>query len=112
MKDNDFSMKMINYMYLGISRIMNQVPFSGRHWMEQYVIGIAQYFIDEYWNNPKLESQKPIEICRVFHKILERNGYIQTSDYRLGESGDNLLVSIKRKIAITRISHYVPRRKA
>ncbi|AGL00273.1 V4R domain-containing protein [Desulfoscipio gibsoniae] len=97
MKDNDFSMKMINYMYLGISRIMNQVPFSGRHWMEQYVIGIAQYFIDEYWNNPKLESQKPIEICRVFHKILERNGYIQTSDYRLGESGDNLLVSIKRK---------------
>lgn len=102
MKDHDIARKIMNYMYLSICKTMNQVPFSGRHWMEQFVIGTAQYLIDEYWDDQELESKKPVEICRHYLNILERENLLHAGDYRLEESGDSLLVSVQRDKCVYR----------
>jgi len=96
MSDNDIAIKIMNYMFMSMGKTMNQVPFSGRHWMEQFVIGSVQYFIDEYWDDAKLESKKPVDICRAFIKMMEGVGFLQAADYRVEEAGDNLLMSVPK----------------
>ncbi|WP_347489099.1 V4R domain-containing protein [Desulfoscipio sp. XC116] len=94
MKDNDITRKIMNYYCLSVCKTMNQVPFSGRHWMEQIVFGTTQYLIDKYWDNSILASKKPIEISRAFLNILDRENLLHAADYRLEESGNGLLVSV------------------
>jgi len=96
MKENDISRKIINYLYMGACKTMSQVPFSGRHWLEQFVFGVAQYFIDEYWDELQLTSKKPVDICRAYLNILDREGFLNTDDHRLEESGEYLLMYVKR----------------
>ena len=96
MKENDISRKILNYSYMSACKTMGQIPFSGRHWLEQFILGIAQYFIDEYWDELQLTSKKPVDICRVYLNILDRESFLNIGDYRLEESGDYLLLYIER----------------
>ncbi len=102
MKDSDITIKLMNYMFMSMSNTMNQVPFSGQHWMEQLVIGSVQYFIDEYWDDSKLDSKKPVEICRTYLNVMEDVGFLYAKDYRLEESGDSLLMSVKTNKCVYR----------
>jgi len=102
MKDSDITIKLMNYMFMSMCNAMNQVPFSGRQWMEQLVVGSVQYFIDEYWDDSKLSSKKPIEICRTYVNVMDDVGFLSANDYRLEESGDDLLMSVQTNKCVYR----------
>ncbi|MCL6558769.1 MAG: 4-vinyl reductase [Firmicutes bacterium] len=102
MKENDISRKVINYMYMSICKTMNQVPFSGRHWLEQFVLGVAQYLIDEYWDKLEFTPENPLDTCRAYLSLLDGEGFLDTGDYRLEESEDDLLLTIERDKCVYR----------
>jgi predicted hydrocarbon binding protein len=109
MKESDISRKVINYMYMSMFKTMGQVPFSGRHCLEQFVLGVAQYVLDEYKDELQFTSKKSVDICLVYLNLLDRKGFLDAGDYRLEESGDNLLVSVKRDNCIFREYCSMPR---
>jgi predicted hydrocarbon binding protein len=102
MSDSNITIKLMNYMFMSMSNTMSQVPFSGRYWMEQLVMGSVQYFIDEYWDDSKLESKKPVEICRTFLNVMDNAGFISANDYQLEESGAGLLMSVQTNKCVYR----------
>ncbi len=102
MSDNEIAKKIMNYMFLSMGNTMNQVPFSGHHWMEQFVIGSVQYFIDEYWDDSKLSSKKPLDICGTYLKVMDSVGFLHAGDYSLEEAKESLLMSVQTNKCVYR----------
>ncbi len=102
MKESDFSRKLINYMYMSMCKTMKQLPFSGSHWLEQFMIGAAQYALDEYADETQFVPKEPVEACRFFLNLLDREGFLNAGDYRLEDSGDNILVYVSRNNCVYR----------
>lgn len=95
MKKSDFSMKMINFIYLSMLKTVAQLPFSGQYWLESFVSRVIQDIIDEYGDELQFPSKKPVDICNAYLNFLGRKEYLNARDYRLEEAGDNLLVQVK-----------------
>lgn len=94
--------KVINYMYQSICKTMAQLPFSGHHWLEQFIIGVAQYVLDEYGDKLQVTSKKPADICRAYLNLLDQEGFLDAGDYRLEESGDDVLMYVERDKCVYR----------
>lgn len=102
MKDNHIHRKVINYMYQSMGKIMAQLPFSGQHWLEQFVLGVAQYLLDEYTDKLHFTSQDPIVICQEYTNFLDQEGFLDAKDYIFEKSGNDLLVHVNRDNCIYR----------
>lgn len=100
--DKDISKKIINYLYMSICRTMKQVPFSSRHWLEQIMMGPAQYVLEEYKDEIQFASKKPVDVCRAFLDFLHGEGFLNSEDYRLEESGDDVLLQVERDKCVYR----------
>ncbi|BAF58931.1 hypothetical protein PTH_0750 [Pelotomaculum thermopropionicum SI] len=98
----EISKKIINYLYISICKTMKHVPFSGRHWLEQIMMGPAQYVLEEYRDRLEFASKKPVDICRTFLEFLHVEGFLNVDDYRLEESGEKILVEVKRDNCVYR----------
>lgn len=94
--------KIINYMYLSMCKTVDRLPFSGRYWLEQMIMGVAEYFLDEYGAELAVNSQKPGDICRAYLGLLDHAGAIKAGDYRVWEDGDAVLINVDRNLCIYR----------
>jgi len=98
MKDSEIIYrKVINYMYQSMCKTVDKLPFSGHYWLEQFIIGVAQYVLDEYGDNLQSTSKRPVDVCRAYLNLLTGEGFLNTGDYRLKESGDEILVYVDSK---------------
>jgi predicted hydrocarbon binding protein len=102
MKDNNIYKKMINYMYQSITKTMTQLPFSGQHWLEQFVLEVARYLLEEYGENLQITSKKPIDVCQAFLNLMAREDFLDAGDYRLEESGVDILVYVNTENCVYR----------
>ncbi|MFX4263272.1 V4R domain-containing protein [Pelotomaculum propionicicum] len=102
MNVNEFSRKLINYMQLSMCKTMKQLPFSGSHWLEQFMMSTAQYVLDERLDELHFDSKKPSEACRTFLNFMDLEGFLKTGDYSLEDSGDSLLVKVDRANCVYR----------
>lgn len=95
MKEDSFGRKVMNYMYVSICRTVNKLPFSGRHWLEQVTMGVAEYALKEHAHKMELTSTRPADICRSYMKLLDQEEFLDAERYRFKESGaDEVIVSI------------------
>jgi predicted hydrocarbon binding protein len=99
---NDIANKIINYLYMSVCKTMKQVPFSSRHWLEQIMMGPAQYVLDEYKDEFKFNSKNPVDVCRNFLDLLHRENFLNAGDYHLKASGENVLVKVERNNCVYR----------
>ncbi len=102
MKVNEFTRMLINYMQMSMCKTMKQLPFSGSHWLEQFMMSTAQYVLDERLDELCFDSKKPSEACRTFLNFMDEEGFLQAGDYRLEDSGENLLVQVDRDNCVYR----------
>jgi len=93
---NDIAKKIINYLYMSVCKTMKQVPFSSRHWLEQIMMGPAQYVLDEYKDEIRFISKNPVDVCRNFLNLLHREDFLNAGDYHLEASGENILLQVER----------------
>lgn len=94
--------KVINYMYQSLCKTVDQLPFSGQHWLEQFIYGVAQQFIDDYRDDLQSAPQNPVDICRAYLNILDREGFLIAEHYHLEESGNEILVHIENNSCVYR----------
>ncbi|NLI14278.1 V4R domain-containing protein [Pelotomaculum propionicicum] len=102
MKVNEFTRRLINYMQMSMCKTMKQLPFSGSHWLEQFMMSTAQYVLDERLDELHFDSKKPSEACRTFLNLMDEEGFLQARDYRLEDSGESLLVQVERDNCVYR----------
>lgn len=102
MKTNEFSRKLINFMQLSMCKTMKQLPFSGSHWLEQFMMSTAQYVLDERLDELHFNSKKPADACRTFLKFMDQEGFLNAGDYSLEDCGDSLLVQVDRDNCVYR----------
>ncbi len=102
MKASEFSRKLINFMQMSMCKTMKQLPFSGSHWLEQFMIYTAQYVLDERLDEIQFASKKPAEACRTFLNFMDNEGFLKAGDYRLEDSGDSVLVQVERSNCVYR----------
>jgi len=81
---------------MSVCKTMQQLPFSSRHWVEQVMIGSAQYTVNEHLDKLHFTSKEPVFICRAFLNFMHGEGYLNAGDFRFEEAGDNLLVNVER----------------
>ncbi|OPX87143.1 MAG: V4R domain protein [Pelotomaculum sp. PtaB.Bin104] len=94
MKHDDFSIETICRVYFGMYKTVGQLPFSGRHWLEQFMLEIVHRLLDDHKNEYQFTSKKPVDVCRNYFEFLNKL-YTSWVEYQLEESGDNLLVHLK-----------------
>ncbi|OPX87233.1 MAG: V4R domain protein [Pelotomaculum sp. PtaB.Bin104] len=98
---DDFSKQSINRIYLSMYKMVKQLPFSNHHWLEQFMVNMVKSLLDDHKNDIQFTTKKPVDICKTFLNFLDQEGgYLGA--YRLEESGDNLLISIKRENCVYR----------
>ncbi|MDD4238100.1 MAG: 4-vinyl reductase [Desulfotomaculaceae bacterium] len=96
MKDDVISKEVINYLYMSVCKTLKNVPFSNRYWVEQIMMGPAQYILEEYMDELQFTSKKPAAVCITFLNFLESKGFLISKDYQMEELGNDLLVHVKR----------------
>ncbi len=96
MKDDVISKEIINYLYMSICKTLKNVPFSNRYWVEQIMMGPAQYILEEYDDELHFTSKDPVEVCITFLDFLENKGFLLSEDYHMEEFGNDLLVHVER----------------
>jgi len=92
--------KILNYLYLTLSKTIPAIPFSGQYWLEEVTRGVGACVMDEYGKELELSSRRPADICRAYLDILDREGFLEASAYRLEEEGENVLVNLTRSRCI------------
>ncbi|MDD3654948.1 MAG: 4-vinyl reductase [Desulfotomaculaceae bacterium] len=98
MKNSDFLMERICRIYLGMYKTIDQLPFSGHHWLEHFLLEVVQLTLDDHKDECKFKSKKPVDICRTYLDFLNKLYPRWVADYRLEKSNDdNLLFDIKRE---------------
>lgn len=102
MKTNGISKEIINYLYMSICKTLKNVPFSNRYWVEQIMMGPAQYILEEYMDELQFTSKKPADICMTFLNFLEDKGFLVSEDYQLEASDNDLLVHVERDKCVYR----------
>jgi len=94
-KHDDFSIETICRVYFGMYKTIDQLPFSGRHWLEQFMFETVYRLLDDHKNEYQFISRRPADVCRTYFDFLNQL-YPNWVDYQLEESGEDLLVYIKR----------------
>ncbi|MCF8010343.1 MAG: 4-vinyl reductase [Clostridiales bacterium] len=94
--------KMVNYMYKSMCRTMEQLPFSGQHWLEQLMFGVSQCILDDYGSELENSSQKPENICRAYLDLLDDKGFIDANDYYLEGTEDGVIVRVDNRSCVYR----------
>jgi len=89
--------KILNYLYLNLSKTAGKLPFSGRYWLEEISRGVGERVLQEYGQGIELQAGHPAAICKSYLSILDRAGILDESDYRLEEEGENLFVTLDRE---------------
>ncbi|HAA89186.1 MAG: Uncharacterized protein XD63_1108 [Thermoanaerobacterales bacterium 50_218] len=88
--------KVLNYLYLTLSKTVSAIPFSGKYWLEEVTRGVGERVLDEYGKKLEITSERPVDICRAYLRMLDKEGFLRASAYQLEEEGDNVLVTLNR----------------
>lgn len=88
--------KVLNYLYLTLSKTVAAIPFSGKYWLEEVTRGVGKRVLAEYGEKLELSSRRPVDICKAYLNVLDREGFLRASAYHLEEEGDNVLVHLSR----------------
>jgi len=96
-KHDDFYVEIICRTYFSMYKTIRQLPFSGRHWLEQFMFEIVSNILDDHKNEYHFISRKPVDVCKTYLDFVNQLYNVHNKvDYQLKESGDNLLVYINR----------------
>lgn len=90
----EFTDKVINYLFLGISEVANQVPMGGKHWVESSTEKLVERLFKEYRHDFQPASQRPVDLCRAWINLMHKNGFVTELHYHLEEEGEAVRVEI------------------
>jgi predicted hydrocarbon binding protein len=88
--------KILNYLYLTLSKTVAAIPFSGKYWLEEVTRGVGERVLREYGEKLELSGRRPLDICQAYLNVLDREGFLRASAYQLEEEGENVLVTLSR----------------
>ena len=92
-----FYLKIINSIYLNLSRTASSIPFGGNHFLDEVTRGVGELILKEYEEQFNPESTKPSEICKAYLKTLGRQDLLEDGAFQLEDDGDSVVVTMNPK---------------
>ncbi|MDD3315804.1 MAG: hypothetical protein PHH05_09975, partial [Syntrophaceticus sp.] len=92
-----FYLKIINSIYLNLSRTASSIPFGGNYFLDEVTRGVGELILKEYEEQFNPESTKPSEICKAYLKTLGRQDFLEDGAFQLEDDGDSVVVTMNPK---------------
>lgn len=94
-KVEDVYLKIINSIYLTLSRTTGTIPFGGSHFLEEITRGVGEQILKEYGEQFNFsESTMPSDICKAYLSALGHLEFLEKGALRLEDEGDSVLVTM------------------
>lgn len=89
--------KILNYLYLNLSKTAERLPFSGRYWLEEVTRGVGEMVLQEFGEEVGVLRGEPAAVCSFYLSILDRAGMLNEDDYRIEGEGESVVVTLERE---------------
>jgi predicted hydrocarbon binding protein len=96
MQKENFLYKLLNNVFLGIGQLADSVPMGGKNYLEMVCESYDERMLNEYKNNFNPLSDKAVDVCRAWVKLLENEGFVAKDDCQLSNGGDLVNIKIKK----------------
>jgi predicted hydrocarbon binding protein len=100
MNSEDVYLKIINSIYLTLSRATGTMPFGGRHYLEEITRGVGEQILKDYGEEFKLESTRPSDICKAYFNALGYLVFLEEGAFQLEDEGNSVLVTMSQEHCI------------
>lgn len=85
-------LKIINSIYLTLSRTTGTIPFGGSHFLEEITRGVGEQILDDYGEQLIPESTRPSDICKAYLEGLGHLEFLDKGAFRLEDEGNEVIV--------------------
>ena len=93
-KNEDVYLKIINSIYLVLSRTAGTVPFGSSYLLEEITRGVGESILKEYGKQFVPESNKPVDICAAYLKTISHLHFLEKGVAHLEDEGESVLVTM------------------
>ncbi|HHY31340.1 MAG TPA: hypothetical protein GX520_11825 [Syntrophaceticus sp.] len=100
MNSEDVYLKIINSIYLTLSRATGTMPFGGRHYLEEITRGVGEQILKDHGEEFKLESTRPSDICKAYFNVLGHLVFLEEGAFQLEDEGKSVLVTMSQEHCI------------
>ncbi|MGI6404963.1 MAG: hypothetical protein ACOX2E_00470 [Syntrophaceticus sp.] len=96
-KAEKFYLKIINSIYLNLSKTVSAIPFGGNYFLDEVTRGVGELILKEYEEQFHPESTKPSEICKAYLKTFGRQDFLEDGAFQVEDDGDSVVVTMNAK---------------
>ncbi len=89
--------KVLNYLYLSLSKAAGRLPFSGRYWLEEVTRGVGEMVLQEFGEGLRVSAGGAADVCRYYLGILDQAGMLNADDYRIEEDAEGVVITLERE---------------
>lgn len=89
--------KVLNFLYLSLSKAAARLPFSGRYWLEEVSRGVGEMVLQEFGGGSGLPAGDAAAVCSYYLSILDHAGMLNEDDYRIEGEADGVVVTLERE---------------
>ncbi|MGB4505050.1 MAG: V4R domain-containing protein [Syntrophaceticus sp.] len=93
----DVHLKIINSIYLTLSRASGAIPFGGGHYLEEITRGVGDEILKGYGERFNTESRKPSDICKAYLNALGHLEFVEKGFFQLEDKGDSVLATMSQE---------------
>lgn len=98
----DVYLKIINSLYLTLSKTAAIMPFGSRYWLEEITRGIGESLLESYGEQFLPASKNPLEICNAYLNFLGHRDFLERDSFSLEEDEEEILVTMRRERCVYR----------
>lgn len=95
-RDN-IGLELLNNIFLGVGQLAENVPMGGKNYLEMVCEYYTERMINQYKNNFNPVSNRVIDLCFAWIKLLEKDELVSKEDYQLSSAGDLVYIKVDKQ---------------
>lgn len=93
-KSEKSHLKILNSMYLTLSKTISAIPFGGSNLLDEITRGVGEQVLEEYGDQFNPEDTSPSEICKAYIQALGQSELLEDGNFLMEDQGDSVLVTM------------------